>query len=564
MKKLTIFFLLLVAICQYPFDTSAQTVTPNLGMTIPEFEPGTWGENIANDLLILDSAVGSGGTTDTTCPAGSMFSAIASGVPTCTPISVIAQNLTLTGEARPAQITSNQDNYAGCSVTSKTLCYVNTDASRNITGFTGGALGATFLVFNNGSFNTVLKNLTGSSAGNQLSINADITLGPNQGIILAYDATATKWRAASGVSGAGGQAADNDLTALAGLSSTGWPTRTATDTWTQRTFQGTTNRIAITNPDGVSGNPVWNVGSLVVQTDQSNTFSAGDQSLAAAASFTFPTATGAAPTNSGRCAYDSTANRLKCGFNGATVTLAVLSEIQPLNANLTSLSGITGSNNGLPIFTGVGTIIQAILPSCADSAGQHLNYDTTSHLWSCGTSSTGGLSGGTTGKYLIATGANTFDTSGNLSQTAGVVNASGGFTAGNVATNKISTDTSAVTGTKLLTFLNTAGLVGPCGTVIGNYSGGHVIRVVKVGSIVTCADGGAAGSGTWTDGSTNTGTNKALRDALAGGTGNAIWTPVRASWDGASLTTDGTICLDGVKTTINSGPAVYAVVWAHN
>src|SRR5690348_139361 len=243
MKRISLLFLALaIAICLLPSTTQAQSTTPNLGLKLPESEPGTWGEDINSNFTILDSAVGSGCTTDTTCAAGSMFSAINGGVPTCTPISVIAANFALTADVSPAQITSNQDNYAGCSVTNNAVCRITTDASRNITGFTGGTDGSFIFLYNVGSFNAVLKNLTGSSASNQLTINADITVGPNQGIILQYDATSSKWRAASGISGGGGgQAADNDLTALAGFSSTGIPARTATDTWALRTLQGQAN-----------------------------------------------------------------------------------------------------------------------------------------------------------------------------------------------------------------------------------------------------------------------------------------------------------------------------------
>jgi hypothetical protein len=47
----------------------------------------------------------------------------------------------------------------------------------------------------------------------------------------------------------------NDLAALEGLASTGFPVRTTTDTYAQRSIAGTANEITITNGDGVSGNP---------------------------------------------------------------------------------------------------------------------------------------------------------------------------------------------------------------------------------------------------------------------------------------------------------------------
>jgi hypothetical protein len=56
----------------------------------------------------------------------------------------------------------------------------------------------------------------------------------------------------------------NDLAALEGLSSTGIAVRTAADTWAQRTITGTTNRISISNGNGVSGNPTIDIDSAYV------------------------------------------------------------------------------------------------------------------------------------------------------------------------------------------------------------------------------------------------------------------------------------------------------------
>ena len=58
-----------------------------------------------------------------------------------------------------------------------------------------------------------------------------------------------------GVAGNPTFALANDLAALEGLASTGIAVRTATDTWTQRAITGTSAEIAVTNGDGVSGAP---------------------------------------------------------------------------------------------------------------------------------------------------------------------------------------------------------------------------------------------------------------------------------------------------------------------
>lgn len=73
---------------------------------------------------------------------------------------------------------------------------------------------------------------------------------------------------------------DSTLESLAAYNTNGLLTQTAADTFTGRTITGTTNVITVTNGNGVSGNPTLTVGSLVVRTDQANTYSSGAQSFA--------------------------------------------------------------------------------------------------------------------------------------------------------------------------------------------------------------------------------------------------------------------------------------------
>lgn len=60
------------------------------------------------------------------------------------------------------------------------------------------------------------------------------------------------------------QAWDADLDSLSAFSGTGFPARTAVNTWAQRTITGTADRITITNGNGVSGNPVFDIASTYV------------------------------------------------------------------------------------------------------------------------------------------------------------------------------------------------------------------------------------------------------------------------------------------------------------
>ena len=56
-------------------------------------------------------------------------------------------------------------------------------------------------------------------------------------------------------------ALNDDLAAVEGLSTNGMAVRTATSTWATRTIIGTTNRVTVTNGDGIAGNPTIDISS---------------------------------------------------------------------------------------------------------------------------------------------------------------------------------------------------------------------------------------------------------------------------------------------------------------
>jgi len=80
------------------------------------------------------------------------------------------------------------------------------------------------------------------------------TVAPAAGITITNPA---------GVAGDITLALADDLAALEGMSGTGLVTRTATNTYTQRTITGTSNQITMTNGNGVSGNPTISLPSGV-------------------------------------------------------------------------------------------------------------------------------------------------------------------------------------------------------------------------------------------------------------------------------------------------------------
>ncbi len=444
----------------------------------------------------------------------------------------------LIGTLTPAAFGSSQDNYNPTGLATASTLRLASLASLNITGLAGGSDGRILTLHNVGASNwTLVDESASSTAANRFALTGNQTISPDTSITIQYDGTSARWRVLSSSTAAtidqtaayvwtgthsflsnsfsildsttpskitkfdiSGQTASttrtytlpNASTRLVGdsdFSLSGFMARQGIGVYTAVTLQGTANRITITNPTGAA-NPTWNVGNLVVQTDQSNTYATGDQNFANALSLTLPTATGAAPTLSGRFAYDSTSNTVKYGANGSTLTVATTAGTQPLNANLTSLAAIVGSNARVPYFTGASTLSSAAVPLCIESGSNHLNVTSLSPLTiTCGTNGSGtGLTGMTTGKYLIATGATTADTSGSLSESGGVINAATGFTVG--AAPFLIFDTSGISATdKTWTVLNFSGTVRPS---TGAITAGHYITTDANGLLI---DGGAPGAG---------------------------------------------------------------------
>lgn len=406
----------------------------------------------------------------------------------------LAGGVSLSGILRPAAISTSQNNYnpTGCDIAA--IIYLTATTPVNITGLDcGRGAGRTMFVYNASASTITLVNNSGSStAANRLAINANIPLGQNQGIVIQYDSDAGSlvWRAASGVSGAGGQTADNDLSAIAALSGTGFAVRTGTDTWALQPG---------------------------ARLDAANTYTTGDQSMAAASSFTPPNASGAAPTTLGRIAFDTgtTPGRLKYGANGTTFTIANLAEVQLLNANLTALANLSGINGKLPYFTGTGTmgLTTGLETPCIDTGGQHLNLISVAPLtFGCGVSSGAGISGQTAGSILKALTSTTVGPS-IMTESAGVVTVAGGFVVGSGPSLVL--NTSAITSTdKTWTVLNFDGTIRPS---TGTLTPGNTVTTNANGLLI---DGGAAGTGTWTDSYANAGaTNKTLNPEASG---NAI------------------------------------------
>lgn len=108
----------------------------------------------------------------------------------------------LSSDISPAQIAANTNDYNPAGLATASVLRLSTDASRNITGLAGGVDGRVLLIFNVGANPIVfVKEDAGSAAANRFDLHAgNITLFTNQGLMLWYDAAASRWKRVAGSS----------------------------------------------------------------------------------------------------------------------------------------------------------------------------------------------------------------------------------------------------------------------------------------------------------------------------------------------------------------------------
>ena len=101
------------------------------------------------------------------------------------------------GVLTPAQITSNQNDYAPTGLATASVLRLSTDANRNVTGLTGGTAGRLIRIVNSGTQVLTLVNNSGlSTAANRFSFQntASIVLNAGDVLDLQYDSTSAVWR----------------------------------------------------------------------------------------------------------------------------------------------------------------------------------------------------------------------------------------------------------------------------------------------------------------------------------------------------------------------------------
>ena len=184
----------------------------------------------------------------------------------------------------------------------------------------------------------------------------------------------------NGVAGNPTLALANDLAALEGLSGTGFAVRSGTDSWAQRSISGTAAEIAVSNGDGVSGNPVLSLPSAL-------TFTGKTVTGGTFASPQINTPTGIVKGDVGLGNVDNTSDATKwsaaatltnktinCANNTCTVRLPndVTGALQA--ANFPALTGdVTTSAGSLATSIGAGKVTSSML---------NADVYSTAHTWS--------------------------------------------------------------------------------------------------------------------------------------------------------------------------------------
>lgn len=121
------------------------------------------------------------------------------------PITTLPEDINLTGIISPSQITSDQNNYNPSGLSTSSEIRLSSDASRTITGISGGGAGRIIFISNVGSNPIVFSNEnSSSSASNRFILSADLTLLSNQSTIIKYDSTSSRWRVVGGVGSSSG------------------------------------------------------------------------------------------------------------------------------------------------------------------------------------------------------------------------------------------------------------------------------------------------------------------------------------------------------------------------
>lgn len=243
----------------------------------------------------------------------------------------------------------------------------------------------------------VLSGLTTGQTRKLTFPDSDVTISSFSASLLD-EADAAAWRTALELTaGTYVQPYDADLTAIAGLNSTGFAVRTANNTWAQRTIGGTSGQIDVTNGNGISGNVLIGLASSVTisGTMTANSFS-GNLNASQLSSGTVPNAriTGA---YTGFTNITASGTVTAGNFSGSGAGLTNL-DAGRLSSGTIPSARISGSYNGFGNITASGTVTANAVSSNSISSSGTISADIFTN--------TDGLNGE---KYRVGDGASLWD-----------------------------------------------------------------------------------------------------------------------------------------------------------
>lgn len=249
---------------------------------------------------------------------------------------------TLTGTANQITVT-NGNGVAGNPTVSfpSTILFPGTTGIRPPSGTTAQRVAtASYLRYNtdlaaleyyNG---TTWVQLVASTGGTVTSVGA---VQPSQGLTISGSPITT--------SGSLTFTLANDLAGIEGLTGTGFSVRTGTDTWTTRTLSGVTDRISVSNGDGVTAAPVIDIASTY--TGQSSITTVGIISSGTWQGTTLSTQFG----GTGRTSIGSANQVLGVNTSGTGLEYKTIIGSTGLNVSLTA-GTISLTNTGVTSITG--------------------------------------------------------------------------------------------------------------------------------------------------------------------------------------------------------------------
>lgn len=110
----------------------------------------------------------------------------------------IENAVSLLGDISPTALAADTNDYAPTGFSGASVVRVSSSAAVNLTGLAGGADGRTVFLFNVGSYQISLVDESSSSiAANRFALANNLQVAGGDGVLLVYDATDSRWRAAT-------------------------------------------------------------------------------------------------------------------------------------------------------------------------------------------------------------------------------------------------------------------------------------------------------------------------------------------------------------------------------